>query len=668
MTPGEIQRALQDAQSLHRDGRLAEAEEAYGRIAELLPGNPDLWHLLGVVAFQQDRPDAAIERYRKAVSLRPGFAQAHNNLAIALKSVRRWEEAVASYRAAIAAKPDYAEALGNLALLYIEHGRLTEGYALAERAATLSPESPQWAEAKGTAALLMYDFDLAADLLRRAADLDPNDAAIAFQLGLALEGCADDEGALAAFARASELEPASEEYRWSAALLLPRILRDGPDVARMLRRFDEGLDRVESALPLHSAAGREAALEAASSVSPMGLHYLPGDHTARQSRYADIVAKSARAALGEMPPLRPRPSRERLRIGFVSSHLRDHVVSRYFASFIVRMDRGAFEKFVWSVSDVRDALTQEIARSVDRMTPGKPPTAALAQDIRAAELDAILFLDAGLDASIATLAALRLAPIQLACYGHPVTTGLDSVDYFLGSAEMEAPGSDAHYREQLVRLPGLGASIQAPPPAGDGRWTEALRGDNRPLAMCLQALSKVPPSFDRTLASILARSNARLVVFNRGERLSRRFRDRFDRALDEAGLPRDVLHIEPSRDRASFMGGIAQADLVLDTPHFSGGATSLDAFAAGTPVVTFEGTMARGRQTFAMLKMMGIPELVAADEGDYADIAVDLLGDPAKVASLRERIRAGAPSLFDDPRPIAALENFLRERIRSSGA
>jgi predicted O-linked N-acetylglucosamine transferase (SPINDLY family) len=429
------------------------------------------------------------------------------------------------------------------------------------------------------------------------------------------------------------------------------------------------LSRVEDGLPIDSDAGRAAMLDAASRVAPLGLHYLPGDHTTRQFRYADLVARSARIALSGLPrPARANPSGRRMRIGFVSAHVREHVVMRYFADFITKLDRAAFETLVWSTSGIRDTVTGEIASAVDRYSAGFSTIDEIARDIIAAGLDALVFVDAGLDPAVMTLASLRLAPIQAACYGHPVTTGLDSIDYYFGAELMETPRSDAHYRERLVRLPGLGASIQSPPPVGDGQWVDALRPGDGPIVLCLQNLSKIPPAFDGTLASILARSGARLVVLNRGHRLTQRFRGRFERALDAHGLPHESLHVEPSRDRASFMGGIARADLVLDTPHFSGGATSLDAFAAGTPVVTFEGSMARARQTSAMVKIMEIPELIASDEQAYSRIAVDLLGDRERALSIRERIVANSSRLFRDARTIAALGEFLREAIRSSAA
>jgi predicted O-linked N-acetylglucosamine transferase (SPINDLY family) len=325
----------------------------------------------------------------------------------------------------------------------------------------------------------------------------------------------------------------------------------------------------------------------------------------------------------------------------------------------VKLDPVRFERFVWSTSDVHDAVTSEIAARVDRFIAGESTVAAIAADVRAASLDVLVFLDAGLDPRNNALASLRLAPVQAAFYGHPVTTGLESVDYFVSGELLETAASDSHYREKLVRLPGIGASVQPPPAPGDGTWIDKLRPPGKAIVICLQNLGKVPPSFDATLARILANSGARLVFLNRGERLTQRFRARIDGALEAHRVPRDAIHIEPTRDRGEFLGGIARADLVLDTPGFSGGATSLDALSTGTPIVTFEGESARARQTSAMLRMLGLQELIAVGDASYIALATALLGDPAKRDEHRQRIRANAPSLFGDARTIDALQNFL---------
>ena len=54
------------------------------------------------------------------------------------------------------------------------------------------------------------------------------------------------------------------------------------------------------------------------------------------------------------------------------------------------------------------------------------------------------------------LAAQRLAPVQCVAWGHPETTGMPTLDYFLSSDLMEPPDGEAHYTEHLVRLPNLG--------------------------------------------------------------------------------------------------------------------------------------------------------------------------------------------------------------------
>jgi predicted O-linked N-acetylglucosamine transferase (SPINDLY family) len=370
------------------------------------------------------------------------------------------------------------------------------------------------------------------------------------------------------------------------------------------------------------------------------------------------VARAARAALPDFAhPLPSRRGGDRIRVGFVGSHVREHVVMRYFADFMVKLDAARFERFVWSASDARDSVTGEIAASVEHFAAGESTFANLATGIRAAGLDVLVFLDAGLDPRMSSLAALRLAPVQAAFYGHPVTTGLDSVDFFLGGELLETERSDAYYREKLVRLPGLGASIRPGPAPGDGTWAGALREGGRPLLMCLQNLAKIPPSFDAMLAQVAARTRARIVFFNRGAALTARFISRLLPALDAQGLSPAAVHVEPLRPHADYLAGIARADLVLDVPGFSGGATSLDALSAGTPIVAYEGEIARARQSSAMLRRIGLDGLIASDDRDYIDKVLKSVASSAD----RQDAKARAAGLFGDGGCVAGFEDFLQD-------
>jgi len=102
-------------------------------------------------------------------------------------------------------------------------------------------------------------------------------------------------------------------------------------------------------------------------------------------------------------------------------------------------------------------------------------------------------------------------------------------------------------------------------------------------------------------------------------------------------------------------------DLMLDTLHWSGGNTTLDAIACGLPVVTLPGPYMRGRQSAAMLRLIGLPELVASDDARYVRIASDLAGDEPRRAAIRQAMREGSDAIFEDRTPLAALHGFLEE-------
>jgi len=736
LSPQDLQRLLATAQLQHRAGDLAQAEACYLTLLEPLPGNAELWHLAGVLAFQQGRIEPAIERYARAIELKPGFGQALNNLGIAHKLAGRLQHAADAfaaaleadpayapaaynlgllreaigddrgaefaYRAALSARPDWgaargnlgnllrragrlaeadaelsraaqlspqdADAAGNLSLLRIDQGRPAEARALAERAASLAPTAAAWWEAAGSAARLQGDVDSAIAHLERGARLAPDDAALLLELALAQEAGAETAAARASLSRVTSALPDWQRPRWSEAFLLPRIAASDAEAAAALRAFDAGLERLASGLELHSPAGLEGALEAACSVLPFGLHYLDGEHRHRQEAFGDLVARVARAKFPLLAaPLAARSRTERrIRVGFVSSHLREHVVERYFGRFILELDAARFERFAWSTSGYFDERTRAIASAVEHFHAGEREVGAIANEIRDAGLDVLVHLDIGLDPRSGVLAALRLAPVQAALPGHPVTTGLDSIDAFLGAQALEPANGEAHYRERLVRLPGLGAWPRRCETPGDGRWAQALAEGGRPTLFCLQNLAKVPPSFDDTLARIAAATGGRLVFFDRGARLTRRFTARLGEALSRNGADPACLHVEPLHPYPDFVAGLAHATLVLDTPGFSGGATSLDALGAGAAVLTFEGDVARARQTSGMLQVVGSEGLVASTAVDYFERAVRLARGEG-LAEARERIRAGASRLFDGRAALAGLEAFLGDP-RAAGA
>jgi protein O-GlcNAc transferase len=454
--------------------------------------------------------------------------------------------------------------------------------------------------------------------------------------------------------------------RWMRALILPALYRDDAEIDSSRAQFAAGLDELQAGLKLDSPKSLHEALQAVSGVAPFHLHYQPRDNTDLQSRFGDLIARvMARAApeLVEKCAWHPRAHGGRVRVGIVSSHLMQHTVSRYFTALITGLDPQRFEVNVWYGGGTLDASTQFIASKVGAFVQTRGDALSVAREIRRAELDVLVYPEIGMDPRHQTLAALRLAPVQCVLYGHPATSGSVQIDYFLSGDALEPADGDKHYRERLVRLPGLGTRPLPPPAPGNRDWFDT-HAANAPLLLCLQSFIKLIPAFDTTLARIAQASGARIGFFTRNPPLMRRFRERIEATFRAQGLdPEKHLDFLPVQTHADYLAGIARAPLVLDSPWFSGGGTSLDAFSVGTPVLAWEGTMARGRQTSGMLRMMGIDELIATGEDDYVAKAVALCRDPDQRMALRGRIRERKSRLFEDKAAISAFVDFLENVV-----
>src|ERR1700722_15056842 len=67
----------------HQGGNLQVAEQCYRQILMADSRHADSYHLLGVIAAQSGRYDAAVTLIRQAVNLNPAVAEYHSNLGAA---------------------------------------------------------------------------------------------------------------------------------------------------------------------------------------------------------------------------------------------------------------------------------------------------------------------------------------------------------------------------------------------------------------------------------------------------------------------------------------------------------------------------------------------------------------------------------------------------------
>jgi CRISPR-associated protein Csy1 len=264
------------------------------------------------------------------------------------------------------------------------------------------------------------------------------------------------------------------------------------------------------------------------------------------------------------------------------------------------------------------------------------------------------------------LAALRLAPVQFAAWGHPVTTGHPTIDAFFSCDSMEPAGGESHYSEKLIKLPGIGTRYLRPSIPPDTERAAFGLPDGATLLLCPQSLFKIHPDNDDLFARVLAgNANSLLVIFaGRHPAITDQFMRRLSRAFDRHGLAiRERVRILAPLPHQDFLRINLACDAMLDTVHWSGGNTSLDALACGLPVVTLPGAYMRGRQSAGMLSLLGVPELIAANADEYVAIAQRLIEQPAWRQQLAARIQGAQDKIFGAGDAIDRLHEVLAAAV-----
>ena len=357
-----------------------------------------------------------------------------------------------------------------------------------------------------------------------------------------------------------------------------------------------------------------------------------------------------------------------MHVVFVSGFIWRHTNWRMKRGWVKFLDRSRFHVSCLHLGERQDEMTDEIRGYADAFhhrPSDVEGAAALLRDLRP---DVIFYPEIGMSGVAQRLAAMRLAPVQCCAIGHPVTTGMKTIDYYVSGDLVEGEDAAADYSERLVKLPGISFPyLPAPLPAAALPRAHFGLADAAFLYLCLQTPQKYLPADDGIYPEIARRVPNALFVFLQGGSamfdmriLELRLTDAFRAAgLDPAAHLRFLPHLSPTEYQALNAIG----DAALDTPGWSGGNTTLEALYQDLPVVTMPGRLMRASVSAGMLRLIGVDETIASDLDGYVEIASRLALEPEWRAAVVEKIRTHRARLENDMRSITAMETFFEEAV-----
>lgn len=573
--------------------------------------------------------EAAIGIYREALELCPGLAEASVNLGQQLLRLRRLGEAERAFRAAVASCPGMPEAHNDLGVVLQEQGRLADALPYFQRAAELKP---------------------CADAYRNlgviCARLDRRDEAIAaFQKTLSL-----DPRSSGALSDLSTVYLQNSDYRKARECLEESLRIDSSNhlalnnlanLNMMCGAVEEAVDGFQKAMvacPTYADAHSNLLL---------ARHYLPDatpeelfrQHKAWGEQFAGTASVAAHTN-------RPDPEKP-LRIGFLSPDIRAHSVAYFLENILDFSDRREMQLYAYAEVARPDAMTERLRSkfAVYRSTVGLSDDDAAQMVIRDG-IDILLDLSGHTAHNRLMVMARRPAPVQVTYLGYPDTTGIPAVGYRLTDELADPMGQERYYTEKLVRLPDCFLCYRppedAPPPS-----PSPCRSRSHVTFGSFNSVSKLNADLVRVWSELLKRvKDSRLVLKNSAFQ-DVRTQERYYGLFRDRGIDRERLTLMGwEMIRSQHLSLYGEVDICLDTFPYHGTTTTCEALWMGVPVVTRKGLIHASRVACSLLHQVGLDDLVAENENEYLEKAVELAADPERRVALRSALRermAGSP-------------------------
>ena len=355
----------------------------------------------------------------------------------------------------------------------------------------------------------------------------------------------------------------------------------------------------------------------------------------------------------------------RMRIGYISSDLRDHAVGYLMAEFFEVHDRSKFEVFAYYCGpESNSALTQRTKAAVEHWVDIKQ----MSDDVAAARIaadgiDILVDVNGHTRDARTGVFARRPAPIQVNWLGFPGSMGSPYHHYIVADDWIIPPGSEKYYSEKVVRLPCYQPNDRKREvvPAGQTR-AEAGLPEDAFVFCCFNGTHKISKfTFDRWM-EILKRVPGSVLWLLDG---SAETKNRLCEYAERKGIERVRIVFAPRMKNSAHLARYPLADLFLDTVPYGAHTTASDALWMGVPVLTLSGRSFASRVCGSLVRSAGLPEMVVADPQSYVERAVALGLKRSQAAALKAKLIAARArcTLFDTDMLTRRLEDLYRSMV-----
>ena len=320
-------------------------------------------------------------------------------------------------------------------------------------------------------------------------------------------------------------------------------------------------------------------------------------------------------------------SKSKIKIGFISEYLTDHTIGKLYKGIILNLDKSKFDTVVFHTSKTKkgeiyknfiNAEKNKIIKNYVLPKQFEDKKKIISEQ----DLDILFYPEIGMSLDLYYLSFIRLAKYQITSWGHPETTGNNTIDYFLTSKLIEAQGSEKYFTESLLYSNYVPMYYYTPIVKNELKKDELSKNN---IYSCPQTLYKIHPDFDDVLGNILKEDKNAILYFIKD--LDNTFYKKLiNRFKKNKNLDLNRIKFIKQLSWEGYINHCGQASVLLDPLYFSAGNSFYESMFYGTPTVTKPTKYTKSRLVLGAYNQMEIQDAPIAPVvnkiNDYVETAV----------------------------------------------
>jgi len=507
-----------------------------------------------------------------------------------------------------------------------------------------------------------------------AIDITPNNATYFYNLGNSYKQLNQLEFAIDSYKKAFLINSNYIKARWAICFAsYPIIFEMNDNIEEKTSNLMAELNNLKEFC--NSICDIEGLAEAVGSVQPFYLAYQNRNNKNILEIYAKITSNIMNKwGIKNRLILNYKKNNQRkIIIGFISAYFYNHSVWNAITKGIYKkIDKNKFEIITFDLSPFDDSESKEVKIYSDHYYSGFNNLFDISQKILSLNIDVLFYPEIGMDPLTCQVANLRLAPIQVCSWGHPESQELPTIDYIFSSKLFHKNIID-DYDKNTIKLSNLGTYLLKPPTPeyNINKSTyvpiQFLIDNNIKILICPGNTYKYISEFD-FIFPIISQSieKFRFVFFNKNKDLTKFLYERLNKAFEDLNLILSdyVLFVDwLNKDEFHYL--MQRSTVCLDTIGFSGFNTALQSIESNLPIVTLQTELIKGNLGNAILKRIGLEELIASNIEEYIRLVIKLANDTHYRKLIISKIKYNKFIIYEDISVINEVEFYLQSWHRN---